>query len=127
VIGFHQLLLEFNARVQWDLGQAPEKVDSRQRGGGQKRQTEEGGGSFNCWVQCCSLWGEMGVLMHRDKPDRAPLCVLNTDQPIQSQTTHLDIFYITLFDLCYLIVFSLCVYDHVLYIEICFRRYNDKA
>lgn len=42
--------------------------------------------------------GEMGVLMHRDKPDRAPLCVLHTDKPIQSQTTHLDIFLFDLFD-----------------------------
>lgn len=38
------------------------------------------------------VYGEMGVLMHRDKPDRAPLCVLHADKPIQSQTTHLDIF-----------------------------------
>ncbi len=62
VIAFYQLLLEFTLGCSGILAQPQGKgEDSRQRGGGEREQTEKGGGSFNCWVQRCNLWGDGGV------------------------------------------------------------------
>lgn len=66
------------------LGLSSGKGRRYQRGGVETDCCVRGGGFTIAGFSVCR---EVGELMHRDKPDRAPMCVPKADKPIQSQTS----------------------------------------
>lgn len=75
VIAFHQLLLGFTLRCSGILARPQRKgEDSRLRGGGRERDRQRREVDLSIVGFSVVVYGEMGVLMHRDNLTELP-CV----------------------------------------------------